>query len=101
MRIIKKLSEMIIDEAEGAHQYAKKAVHFREEDPDLASMFYMLANEELDHVNVLHNAVVKMIDKYKKEKGEPPEAMQAVYDYLHDQQIEEAAETRALLMEVK
>ena len=101
MRIIKQLTEMIMDEAKGAHEYAKKAVYHKDSDPDLASMFYVLANEELDHVGVLHSAVVKIIEEYRKEHGEPPAAMQAVYDYIHEQQIDEVGETRALLMEFK
>ena len=101
MKIIKKISEMIIDEAEGAKCYAKKALMYKDERPALAKMFYQLANEELDHVNTLHSAVVNLIDEYKAEKGEPPEAMMAVYEYLHEKQIEEVAEVKAMLTEYR
>ena len=101
MKIIKKISEMIIDEAEGAECYAKKALMYKDERPALAKMFYNLATEELGHVNVLHNAVVELIDEYRAKEGEPPEAMKAVYDYLHEKQIEEVAEVKSMLAEYR
>ena len=36
------------------------------------------------------------ISQYRKEKGEPPAAMMAVYEYLHKQQIGKAAEAKAM-----
>lgn len=101
MKIIKKMSEMIIDEADGAECYAKKALMYKDERPQLARMFYQLANEELGHVDTLHSAVVDLIKEYRDEHGEPPESMMAVYDYLHEKQIEEVAEVKAMLSEYR
>ena len=101
MKIIKKMSEMIMDEVEGAECYAKMALKYKEEDPTLARMFYTLANDEMGHMDTLHSAVTTIIKEYRAEHGEPPEAMMAVYDYLHEKQIEEAAEVKAMLMEYK
>ena len=101
MKIIKKISEMIMDEAEGAECYAKKALMYKDERPALAKIFYNLANEELGHVNILHNAVVELIEEYRAKEGEPPESMKAVYDYLHEKQIEEVAEVRTMLAEYR
>ena len=99
MKLIKKISEMIMDEAEGAECYARKALMWKDERPALAKMFHQLANEELGHVNMLHNAVVTLIEEYRAQEGEPPAAMMAVYDYLHEKQIKEVAEVRAMLAE--
>ncbi|MBR5202660.1 MAG: hypothetical protein IKW45_05295 [Clostridia bacterium] len=94
MKIIKELSEMIEDELEGAEEYAKAAVFYREEHPMLAKTLYDISTEEMRHVEMLHNEVVGFIEKHRKEHGEPPVAMKAVYDHLHERNIEWAKEIK-------
>lgn len=96
MTIIKKLSEMIEEEIKDAEKYAKCALKHKEDHPALADLFNRLSGEELQHMNLLHDKVVDLIEDYKNEHGEPPEAMKAVYDYLHEKQIEEAANVKIL-----
>ena len=56
----------------------------------------MLSAEEMKHMQLLHNQVVKLIENYRKTNGEPPAAMQAVYDYLHQKYIDEAKEIKVM-----
>ena len=96
MTLIKKLSEMIEDELEGAEHYAKCAIKYKEEHPTLAKTLYDISTDEMRHVGLLHGEIVALIETYRKEHGEPPTAMKAVYDYLHEKQIEEAAAVKTL-----
>ena len=96
VKIIEKLSEKISEEIHDAKCYAKMALETREDYPELAQTLFDLSTEEMGHMSRLHTAVAGIIEHYRKEKGEPPAAMLAVYDYLHKQQIEEAAGVKTL-----
>lgn len=94
MMIIKKLSEYISEEIDGAEDYVKMALEWKHKNPALAKVFYEISLQEMNHVNLLHGEVVKMIEQHRKEKGEPPAAMMAVYDFVHGKHIEEANEVK-------
>ena len=50
----------------------------------------------MTHADKLHNMVVQFIEDYRKKEGEPPADMMAVYKYIHEKEIEEAAEVKLL-----
>ena len=97
MKIIQKLSEMIDEEISDARRYARCAAEYKDSDPELSRTFAQLSTEELGHMEKLHAQVVRIIRKYREEKGEPPAHMLAIYEYLHERSVEKAAEVRLLL----
>lgn len=97
MELIKKLSEFMEEELGDAEKYAKCAVKHKADYPTLAKTFYDLSTDEMRHKDLLHVEADRLIEQYRKEKGEPPAAMLAVYDYLHERQIDRAKEVKLLL----
>ena len=97
MRIIKELVEEIKEELEGAGEYAEKAVRYKGTDDGTASMYAEMAQQELGHVDRLHSKVQDIIKKHRAEKGEPPAAMIAVWEWEHKEMIKNAAEVRAMI----
>ena len=96
MKIIEKLSDMIEEEICDSETYIKCALKNKTDRPKLADLFYRLSNDEMTHMSLLHDAVVEIIADYRKEQGDPPEPMMAVYNYLHEKQIDHAAEVKSM-----
>jgi len=94
MRIIEKISDRITDEIGDARTYALMALETRDDHPDLSRTLITISLQEMEHMRMLHDAVVNVIAEYRKTNGEPPEKMMAVYEYLHKKQIEAAAEAK-------
>ena len=94
MEVIRKLTEKIDDELEDAQKYIKCAYKNVESYPQLADLYYKLSLEEMNHATMLHDAVVRIINDYKKDH-EVPQAMQVLYEYLHERQIAWADKIKA------
>ena len=97
MLVIKKLAKQIKEEICKAEAYARDALDWKEKDKVLADAYFAAANDRLRDMDLLHEQVVRIIANYRKEKGEPPADMQARYDYIHEEQIEDVREVRILL----
>lgn len=96
MKIIKVMSEKIKEELKDAEAYIDLAAEWKKEQPVAANLFAELSKEEMGHVNKLHTKVTELIEAYREENGEPPAGMMAIYEYMHEQQIE-----MAMLVKVK
>ena len=96
MKIIEKLSDMISEELGDAEKYISEALQYKSTDKHLSDVFYSLSAQEMDHSNILHGEVTRLIDEYKSKNGAPPESMLAVYNYLHKKQMDHASRIKAM-----
>ena len=94
MEIIKTIVSKINDELEDAEKYIKCAYKVKETYPTLADLYYKLSLEEMKHMTMLHDEVVRIINDYKKTNEVPP-GMQTLYDYVHEREIKWAAKIKA------
>lgn len=94
MKLIKYLEDAIEEEIEGVKGYAKKAVELKDEHPNLAQVLYNISVQEDAHQAALHKEVVKIIEDHRRTHGEPPAAMMAVYEYVHQKHIDALADAR-------
>lgn len=94
MKLIKELEELIEEEIHDVKKYAKMAAALKDENPSLAQVLYTISTQEDSHQASIHSEVVKIINEYKRTKGEPPAAMMAVYDFMHKRHIENIADAR-------
>ena len=97
MKIIDKISDKIAKEIDYAEEYAKCALEYKDTHPQLAEVYFRIANEKIGHMNLLHAQVIAIIDEYRKKNGEPPEAMKTLYEILHRKHIEHAAAVKGML----
>ena len=101
MKIIKMLAEMIEEELEDAEKYAKCALKNKDDHPTLSKTFHELAEQEMTHADMLHGEATGLIIEHRREHGDPPDAMLAVWEYMHERHIEKANAVRMLLGQIR
>lgn len=103
MREIQKLVKSIQKELKGAEKYIVCAAEEKAlgGNTDVINGYLRVAQNELDNADSLHTIVVKVIDKYRTEHGEPPEVMKQLWAYEHKEYVEWVAEIKTALETAK
>lgn len=97
MRLIAHLSEQIDEEVEGVLGYAKDAVEYKKLRPHLAEMYYKIANQEFQHVSLLHDQVISVVKEAENSKIEYPAFMRDKWEAQHKAIIDKMAEAKLYL----
>lgn len=92
MKMIELLSEHIENELEDACTYANLALEYKDTEPEIASLFNELSQEEMTHMEALHKRVISCIAKYNQANGDAPVGMKTLYDFVHKREIKKAEE---------
>lgn len=96
MKVIKCMSEDIECTLDMAEENIKKAIEYKEMYPIAAKAFYNKSVALMESIKGMHDGVAAMIKAYRDEKGEPPAPMLAVYNYLHERSVNNAAMVKNL-----
>ena len=97
MTKIKKLTEHILEELNGAKEYAECYIEAKAKgDSQWATRYKEMANDELKHANYLHDKVVMDIDTLSKVYT-PPTEMMDKWEHDHKQYVEKSAFVKQIL----
>ena len=97
MKQIKMLAREIREELRGAERYAKLANEYKGEDRQLADMYYELARQELKHAGMEHDQATRLIKDSKDRGNVPTDAMMQMWEFEHEQDLEDEKAVNILL----
>lgn len=101
MMKIAMISDFIRDEIDGAEEYAKTALEYKALDKPLADAAYTAAMQELNHVDMWHTQVARMIKEQTASGKEVPAGMMMVYEWEHKKQIDAVTRIKMMLDKYK
>ena len=83
MRLIATLARQIEDEVDGALEYAKDAITYKLDRPELASKYHKMSVVEFEHSEALHEEVAKAIEEAEKSGIKYPQSMKDSWESKH------------------
>ena len=83
-------------ELDDAHAYATLALEYKARDPATADLFARLSEEEMVHMRSLQTSVERLLEGLRRQKGEIPADVAAVYQHLHRKNIARAEQVGVL-----
>lgn len=98
MKVIKDAIHVMKRELKEADKLAQMAIRYKPLYPAMSEMLATVARQALETATVtMHNRVAAEIKAYKATGKEVPAVMQALWDYEHEQLMDDAAEVELAL----
>ena len=97
MKIIKTLVEQIEEEACGAEEYIKDAMKYKDEDKVLSDTYAKLAEVELQHVDLLHAQVVRIIKAWEAKGNTAHPEIAAIWNWEHEKSVSHVSRIRVMM----
>lgn len=97
MKIIKNICMSVRNSLKDAKEYAKLAAEYKYQDQELADIYASIAENHLSAIDELHSVAVRYINDAKQSGKQVPFGMQDIWDWEHQNMIDEAASIRVLL----
>ena len=97
MKMIAKVIEDMLEELHDAKHRIKNAYNYKAEYPEIAKREYEIAVQELSHAEKDHASAVELVEKYRKEKGDLPEYMAAIWEEKHERYIDKHAIVKCMI----
>ena len=96
MKEIKEIARDIREMLQDAECYAREAVKHKDQYPELARLYNLISSNRINEINSLHDQAAAMIDRARREGKEVPEAMTAVWEWEHDNMLDEMTDVKRL-----
>ena len=96
MKCIETLIGDIMEEVEGAEQYAKLALHHKDTDRDLAEMYYNMSKQEAGHADNLYAQGNRVMNKIKENDPDSYNKMLWSWEWVHGRMIHELTEVKVM-----
>ena len=97
MKKIQKLADQICEELEGAREYAETALEFKAYgNSSWYSKYRGMAEDELQHSQILHERVVEEIEALSKVYT-PPAGMEEKWKEVHKKYVEKSSWIKTML----
>lgn len=97
MRLIKDITDDMMEEIHDAKHRIERAMEFKPLYPDIAKRESDIAEQELVHAEKDHKSVMELIEEYKKTKGDPPAYMLEYWNEKHEHFMEKYARAKCMI----
>ena len=95
--MMSRIIEDMLEELHDAKHRIKNAYNYKAEYPEIAKREYEIAVQELAHAEKDHASAVELVEKYRKEKGEPPAYMLEIWEEKHEKYIDKHAIVKCMI----